>query len=64
MVREMGLDLRCGGGRLAALDCPRQSIHYRSRSSPIIFKCKKPPPDGRGFPHLVREGGLEPPRPE
>ena len=44
MVREMGLDLRCGGGRLAALDCPRQSIHYRSGSNPTgEFKMSTPP---------------------
>ena len=42
MVREMGLDLRCGGGRLAALDCPRQSIHYRSGSSPKLGYKKQP----------------------
>ena len=32
--RMMGVDLRCGGGRVAALDCHRQSIHPRSRSTP------------------------------
>ena len=30
----VGLDLRSGAGRLAALTCPRHVIHYRSRSSP------------------------------
>ena len=64
MVREAGLDLPCGAGRLAALERPRRSIHSRSGSSPVNSKCKKPPPDGRGLSHLVREGGLEPPRPE
>ena len=34
MVPVVGLDLRCGAGRLAALTCPRHVIHYRSRSSP------------------------------
>ena len=43
MVREGGLDLPCGAGRVAALDCPRQSIHSRSRSSPGLCKTKRPP---------------------
>ena len=36
LVREGGLDLRCGGGRGAALTCPRHVIHSRARSSPVI----------------------------
>ena len=31
---RLGFDLLCGAGRVAALECPRHSIHYRSRSNP------------------------------
>ena len=34
MAAGEGFDLRCGGGQVAALECPRHSIHYRSRSNP------------------------------
>ncbi len=62
MVREAGLDLRCGGGRVAALGCPRQPIHFRSRSSPALFMAKNCGPQ-KGFrSYLVREAGLEPAR--
>ena len=58
MVREAGLDLRCGGGRVAALTCPRHVIHSRSRSSPHQNKNRQPPLwDDCLF--LVREAGLE-----
>ena len=33
-VRLKGFDLRCGGGRVTALTCPRHVIHSRSRSNP------------------------------
>ena len=36
--RMMGVDLRCGGGRVAALERPRRSIHSRSRSTPTSKK--------------------------
>ena len=45
MVEMRGVDLLCGAGRVAALECPRHSIHYRSRSTPAIQK--QSPPDGR-----------------
>ena len=41
--RMMGVDLRCGGGRVAALERPRRSIHYRSRSNPLqVFQKRSP----------------------
>lgn len=40
--REGGLDLCCGRGRVAALECRRHSIHYRSRSSPICQNTEAP----------------------
>ena len=41
----VGLDLPCAAGRVAVLECPRHSIHYRSRSTPFIsmYKLKAPP---------------------
>ena len=50
MVETEGFDLRYGGGRLAALECPRHSIHYRSGSNPHerSAKNKNPLPYGRG----------------
>ena len=33
----VGFDLRSGDGRLAALCCPRQPIHYRSGSNPFLI---------------------------
>ena len=62
MVREGGLDLRCGGGHLGLRHAPGMSL------SALGFKshhCKKKTAilaDDCFF--LVREGGLEPPRPE
>ena len=41
MADRVGFDLRCGGGRLAALGCPRQPIHYRSGSNPNERSSKK-----------------------
>lgn len=40
-----GVDLPCAAGRVAVLECPRHSIHYRSRSTPFIsmYKHKAPP---------------------
>ena len=49
LVPVVGLDLRCGAGRVAALTCPRHVIHYRSRSSPSDQKTKRPPLTGRPF---------------
>ena len=34
MAQKEGFDLPSGAGRVAALECPRHSIHYRSRSNP------------------------------
>ena len=34
LATREGFDLRCGGGRVAALERPRCSIHSRSRSNP------------------------------
>ena len=61
LVREGGLARRARR-RVAALERPRRSIHSRSRSSPPDSK-KQPPQKDDCF-LLVREGGLEPPRPE
>jgi len=38
----MGVDLRCGGGRVAALKRPRRFIHSRSRSTPYGQKNNSP----------------------
>ena len=42
-----GIDLRCGAGRVAALECPRHSIHCRSRSIPGSHTKQNTPADGR-----------------
>ena len=42
LERMMGVDLRCGGGRVAALTCPRHVIHSRSRSTPSQTKNNSP----------------------
>jgi hypothetical protein len=34
LAQKEGFDLPSGAGRVAALECPRHSIHYRSRSNP------------------------------
>ena len=34
LAEKEGFNLRCGGSHLAALECPRHSIHYRSGSNP------------------------------
>ena len=39
-----GVDLRCGGGRVAALERPRRSIHSRSRSTPLLRSAKQTSP--------------------
>ncbi len=45
MAEAVGFDLPCGAGRLAALGCHRQSIHYRSGSNPFLkYKYKELPP--------------------
>ena len=41
MADRVGFDLRCGGGRVAALERPRRSIHYRSGSNPNERSSKK-----------------------
>ena len=41
MADRVGFDLPCGAGRLAALGCPRQPIHYRSGSNPNERSSKK-----------------------
>ena len=48
MVDHRGIDLRCGGGRVAALECRRHSIHSRSRSIPKDEK-HKALPDGNAL---------------
>ena len=40
MAEKEGFDLRCGAGRLAALECHRHSIHFRSGSNPAKQKQK------------------------
>ncbi len=64
MVREAGLDLPCGAGRVAALERPRRSIHSRSRSSPRENQKQNGRPCRGDRLFLVREAGLEPARPE
>ena len=61
MVREGGLALRCGAGRLGLQASPGglpRALGFKSPDSK-----KQPSHTGRLF-LLVREGGLEPPRPE
>ena len=48
----------CGPGQVAALECPRHSIHCRSPSNPLMQK-RNPPPDGEGF-ILAEKEGFEP----
>ena len=38
-----GVDLPCAAGRVAVLECPRHSIHYRSRSTPYTSMYKLKP---------------------
>lgn len=59
LVEAEGLDLRCGGGQVAALTPHRGVIHFRSRSSPFSAKAKNPPL-WDGFFALVEAEGLEP----
>ena len=47
MADRVGFDLPCGAGRLAALGCPRQPIHYRSGSNPNERSSKKKQPPFR-----------------
>ena len=54
-----GIDLRCGAGRVAALECPRHSIHCRSRSIPGSHTKQNTPADGRSV-CLVDLKGIEP----
>ena len=57
LVGVAGLDLRCGGGLLAALERPRRSIHSRSGSSPCFNIAKQNSrPFGRPF-RFGRSGG-------
>ena len=59
MVREMGLDLRCGGGRLGLRHAPGMSPSALGfKSQPGI---KKQPQKATVF-YMVREMGLEPTR--
>ena len=62
LVEARGVDLPCGAGRVAALECPRHSIHSRSRSTPRVglTKSKKLPPYGESFSLLVEARGVEP----
>ena len=55
VVEAREVDLLCGAGRVAALECPRHSIHSRSRSTPRegLAKSKKLPPYGESFSLLV-----------
>ena len=58
-----GVDLRCGGGQVAALERPRRSIHYRSRSTPTLCQMEKPPgwaafPFGAGYGSRTRLASL------
>ena len=58
LERMMGVDLRCGGGRVAALTCSRRVIHSRSRSTPSRIKTTAHP---KGEPlFLERMMGVEP----
>ena len=65
LADRVGFDLRCGGGRVAALERPRRSIHYRSRSNPLqVFQKRSPRhkagasllADRVGFPACGRPG--------
>ena len=56
-VPVVGLDLCSGTGQVAALECPRHSIHYRSRSSPLSYSRGSTP--SRGVLPLVPVVGLE-----
>ena len=51
MAQRVGFDLPCGVGRVAALERPRRSIHFRSRSNPPrrIPKYKRPTLTGESF---------------
>ena len=54
--RRKGFDLRCGGGRVAALTCPRHVIHSRSRANPSVKNQKAGYPNGYpAFWHAVRD---------
>ena len=60
LADRVGFDLRCGGGRVAALERPRRSIHYRSRSNPLQVFQKRSPRHKAGASLLADRVGFEP----
>ena len=60
MADRVGFDLRCGGGRVAALERPRRSIHYRSRSNPLQVFQKRSPRHKAEASLLADRVGFEP----
>ena len=57
LAQQVGFDLRCGGGRVAALRRPRRLIHSRSRSNPTEGTSKNKRPTLAGEPFVFGAAG-------
>ncbi len=56
LERMMGVDLRCGGGRVAGKTCHRHVFLHRSRSTPFSFSKRKNRPHRAVFSFGADDG--------